>query len=321
VKPESPGNLARIDKARDPATGASGRPATRCRGTTLSVVRTIFLPVLLATSAVPAGFAQEFTDGGWTYTLHGSNEATVISYDGPVGAVVVPASVGGYAVKVVGGGLSPVVDGTENFTSVTIPEGVTTIANLAFAGVGVASVALPHSLRSIGDAAFFRCISLATVKIPDSVTTIGVAAFAGCSALTSATIGNGVTRIREGAFLNCPALTSVLFTGAPPTLENDAFFNVSPDVVAYYLPSSAGWDSTLGNLPVQPFIPTARESRFTPAAGFHFSWTGTGSIPMNVRRAPSLGGAWTIVSTNNPTGQFTDPGPPSGQAFYQACLP
>jgi hypothetical protein len=40
-----------------------------------------------------------------------------------------------------------------------------------------------------------------------------------------------------------------------------------------------------------------------------------------VQRGLAPGGPWTVISTNNATGNFTDPSPPAGKAFYQASLP
>ena len=61
-------------------------------------------------------------------------------------------------------------------TSVTIPTGVTSIGNNAFASSAVASVSLPNTLATIGNYAF-QSSKLASVKIPASVTSIGTYAF------------------------------------------------------------------------------------------------------------------------------------------------
>lgn len=229
--------------------------------------------------------------------------------------------------------------------NISIPESVTTIGGSAFNGcTSLTSVRLPSRLTDIGSSTFTGCTSLASVVIPDSVTSIGEAAFIDCSSMTNVVIRNGVTAIGgwafyncrtltsvivgsnvasvgESAFFGCHNLTSILFKGAPPALGHDAFSDLPVSAVAHYLPSSFEWGSTLANLHTQPFIPTAKAPSLTTATGLQFSWTNTGSIPMNVRRTTSLGGLWTVVSTNNTTGQFVDPDPPSGQAFYEAYLP
>src|SRR5262245_32980957 len=54
---------------------------------------------------------------------------------------------------------------------------VTTIGSDAFTGTDVTSVTIPNGVTSIGDYVFFSCTNLATITIPDSVTSIGQGAF------------------------------------------------------------------------------------------------------------------------------------------------
>ena len=90
------------------------------------------------------------------------------------------------------------------------PDGGTN-GNSAFSGcTKLTSVTIPDGVTSIGDAAFQTCLSLKTITIPGSVTSIGSSAFNSCSALTSVVIGKGVTFIDEMAFQNCSALTSMI---------------------------------------------------------------------------------------------------------------
>ena len=53
---------------------------------------------------------------------------------------------------------------------------------------GLTSVTIPDGVTTIGNSAFIGCTSLTSVTIPDSVTTIGNYAFWGCTSLTSVTI-------------------------------------------------------------------------------------------------------------------------------------
>ena len=95
-------------------------------------------------------------------------------------------------------------------TSITIPNGVTSIGNYAFMGYkALASITIPNSVTSIGRLAFAECRALASITIPDSVTSIGSLAFSACTALTSITIPSSVTSIESGAFSNCHNLTDI----------------------------------------------------------------------------------------------------------------
>ena len=68
---------------------------------------------------------------------------------------------------------------------------------------GLTTVTIPDGVTSIGDYAFSSCSGLTSVTIPDSVTSIGYEAFAYCTGLTSVTIPDSVTSIGQIAFVKC----------------------------------------------------------------------------------------------------------------------
>lgn len=83
-------------------------------------------------------------------------------------------------------------------TSITVPEGITTIGTAAFAGCTQASsITLPDSLVTIEDRAFMCSIdganrSLTSLTIPENVETIGASAFYGYKALATVTVESTV---------------------------------------------------------------------------------------------------------------------------------
>lgn len=87
----------------------------------------------------------------------------------------------------------------ENFTTVVIEEGVT----------------------SIGEEAFYDCAGLESVTLPRSLTTIGHGAFFLCSGLKSVTIPTGVTSIEAQAF-DQTGLTDVYYSGSWARLDEIA---------------------------------------------------------------------------------------------------
>ncbi len=122
-------------------------------------------------------------------------------------------------------------------TTITIPEGVTSIGGYAFDScVALPSITIPEGVTSIGEYAFKDCSALPSIDIPASVTTIeacafadcsnaqsitfaegtqlqtiGYSAFAGCKSLPSITIPASVTKLGASALVECPQLTSVTF--------------------------------------------------------------------------------------------------------------
>ena len=100
--------------------------------------------------------------------------------------------------------------GCSKLTSVTISDSVMSIGDYAFGAnvystrcSSLTSVTIGNGVKSIGKRAFYQCTGLTSVTIPDSVTSIGDSAFSQCSGLTNVTIGNGVTSIGQNAFSGC----------------------------------------------------------------------------------------------------------------------
>ena len=102
-------------------------------------------------------------------------------------------------------------------TSVTIPDGVTSIEDYAFSGcTALTSVTIPDSVTSIGGWAFYDCTGLNSVTIGNGVTSIGYEAFSRCFGLTSVTIPDSVTSIGSSAFSDCTGLMAVTVADGNP---------------------------------------------------------------------------------------------------------
>ena len=63
--------------------------------------------------------------------------------------------------------------------SVTVPNGVVSIGNEAFARCPLTSITLPESVQSIGARAFYECSALSEIHLPHNLTHIGEWAFCG----------------------------------------------------------------------------------------------------------------------------------------------
>ena len=154
-------------------------------------------------------------------------------------------------------------------TSVTIPEGVTSIGVEAFGNCsGFTSITIPEGVTSIGNSAFYNCSKLTSITIPSSVTSIGEYAFCSgsklktagpigggyniefgwtstiidnafnnCSSLTSITIPSSVTSIGNGVFYKCSGFTSITIPEGVTSIGGDAFYKCS-NLTSITIPSS-----------------------------------------------------------------------------------
>ena len=131
-------------------------------------------------------------------------------------------------------------------TSITIPDGVTSIGESVFEGyTGLTNVTIPNSVTSIGSYAFYKCTGLTSVTIPDSVTNIGDTAFSICSGLTSITIPDSVTSIGSDAFYHCTGLTSITIPDSVTSIGGYAFRECN-NLQDIYITDIAAWCNISG---------------------------------------------------------------------------
>ena len=122
----------------------------------------------------------------FTYTL-ADGKATDVMYKGSATTVNIPLTLGGFPVTSIG---KFAFEYSPNLTSISIPSGVTSIGEVAFAGckeLDDVEFTAPSTVQTIGDQAFQTCILLTSISIPSSVTSIGNYAFAGCTNLETVT--------------------------------------------------------------------------------------------------------------------------------------
>lgn len=141
-------------------------------------------------------------------------------------------------------------------TSVTIPSGVTSISENAFADVGNNTgvtnftITLNEGLITIGEGAFYGCRNYSSLVIPNSVQTIGDGAFYG-NKINTLVIGSGVTSINATSFqrTSLSGSTITVLATTPPTIVNkyNAF---------------SGWD----NAPI--YVPAASVNTYKAASGW-----------------------------------------------------
>lgn len=105
-------------------------------------------------------------------------------------------------------------------TSVTIPNGVTSIEVAAFAGCNsLTSVIIPNSVTNIGDQSFASCHNLDSITLPNSIESIGFSAFGG-TGINAIQIPESVTNIAVGAFCTCNSLMSITVANGNPVYDS-----------------------------------------------------------------------------------------------------
>lgn len=191
----------------------------------------LVLLLLATTAAVKAG--------DYTYTTNSDNTLTITRYTGPGGDVVIPLTIDGRTVTIIGEDAftSGMFTPNTNLTSVMIPDSITIIGEFAFFQCdSLTNVMIGNSVTSIGDRAFYSCNSLTSVTIPHSVISIGESAFYSCTSLTNVMIGHGLTSIGEIAFLRCQSLIAITVAEGNSAYSslNGVLFNKSQTTLIQY---------------------------------------------------------------------------------------
>ena len=159
-------------------------------------------------------------------------------------SIEIPETIDGGTVKIIG---ANAFEDCDTFTSITLPQSLTSIEDIAFAyctalqninipqnvtNIGVSaflqcksltSITIPSGVTSIKTSAFVLCTSLRSIELPDHLVSIGNSAFVGCSSLESIVIPAEVTSVRQFAFSGCTSLRSIELPDHLVSIGNSAF--------------------------------------------------------------------------------------------------
>ena len=128
-----------------------------------------------------------------------------------------------------------------NLSSIALPDTVKKVGNNAFSGcASLANVRFSSGLTEISERAFSNCSSLTLVMLSsESLKTISKNAFSGCSSLVNLILSAGLTNIDSSAFSGCSKLVNVEYLGNNKSINGSPFSSGSnPNNL--YLPSMDG---------------------------------------------------------------------------------
>jgi len=235
--------------------------------------RLLLLASAIATSLSAAAYS--FESAGIYYNITGDNtvEVTYSDRDNNTysSSISVPETVTNngteYSVTKIG---ESAFKGSA-VTSVSMPEGITSIDYNAFSGCqNLETVALPESLTIFGFRAFESCKLLKTIKIPSGVTAIPGSCFYCCSSLESVTIPEGVMTIGQYAFLGCnlKELTlpsTVTMIGSRAFVSNNRFQSITCNATT---PPSLGENAFNHNISTTVKVPLSSIAAYRQAEGW-----------------------------------------------------
>ena len=235
--------------------------------------RLLLLASAIATSLSAAAYS--FESAGIYYNITGDNTVEVTYSDRNnntySGSVSIPETVTNngteYSVTTIG---ESAFKGSA-VTSVSMPEGITSIDYNAFSGCqNLETVALPESLTIFGFRAFESCKLLKTIKIPSGVTAIPGSCFYCCSSLESVTIPEGVMTIGQYAFLGCnlKELTlpsTVTMIGSRAFDSNNRFQSITCNATT---PPSLGENAFNYNISTTVKVPLSSIATYRQAEGW-----------------------------------------------------
>lgn len=155
--------------------------------------------------------------GSLSYKVLENNTIKITSFDDSVTEVEIPSEIDGCPVTTIG--ITAFLG--KKLTSITIPEGITTIERSAFSSCSaLKSVVLPNSLVTLGEDAFSSCAGLQSVELSGNISSISGSAFSRCTGLKEITIPDGITSIGNQSFDGCTGLKIINFP--------DSLTNISP---------------------------------------------------------------------------------------------
>ena len=217
----------------------------KCLTSVFLMITMLLSIIVVVPITVNASEDDELTYGDFQYKIEDDNSCTITDYDGMASSLSIPSAINGHTVKQIDTGA---LSDNRIITSVTIPNGVTTIGFSAFNGcIKLEKIKFSSNLDTVCENAFnntkwFNNQSNGLVyvgkvaykykgdmprntkiTVKSDTVSISESAFKDCANLTAILIPSSVKHIDKYAFYNCQGLTKLNFNDGIERIENDAF--------------------------------------------------------------------------------------------------
>ncbi len=182
----------------------------------------LIMAVIMLLAICPVvSFSEDDVLSYLTYKIT-DGEVTITDCDQSIsGDVVIPDTIEGYPVRVIG---EYAFSECYSITNITVPDSVVEIGIAAFYHCFcLESIVLPLGITSIKDNTFEDCYSLRKLVVPDNVISIGKSAFRSCFNLENIDFSENLTTIDSYAFALCFNVTNIEFPDSLTTIKDSAF--------------------------------------------------------------------------------------------------
>ena len=172
---------------------------------------------------------ETFTCGDYVYMLNDTRDGAItMSYRGSDIDVVVPDTLDQYPVVGIG---EHTFESHDKIESVTLPDGIQMIGNMAFTRcTSLKSIVIPEGVTLLDQMCFGACDNLVEVKVPSTVETVGNFAFLACSKLKEIAFGSNLHSIGQGAFQMCQELKRITIPQDSVEIGDNAFTDCPSDL-------------------------------------------------------------------------------------------
>ena len=250
----------------------------KCLTSVFLTITMLLSIIVVAPITVNASEDDELTYGDFQYKIEDDNSCTITDYDGMASSLSIPSAINGHTVKQIDTGA---LSDNRIITSVTIPNGVTTIGFSAFNGcIKLEKIKFSSNLDTVCENAFnntkwfdnqsnglvyvgkvaykYKGDMPRNTKITVKSDTVSISesAFKDCANLTAILIPSSVKHIDKYAFYNCQGLTKLNFNDGIERIENDAFGSCEKL-------TSVNFSETLKNIGAFAFVECKKLSEIT----------------------------------------------------------